>query len=120
MMETDGLIKLEPQVSEVARTLKVFANAQRIRILCRLVSAAGELPIVALALDLEISQPALSQHLAKLRKSGVIVARRSGHNLFYRIADPRVSELAASLQDFVRSKTKPAAPGSRPFWCDTK
>lgn len=108
-METDGLITLEPQVSEIARTLKVFANAQRIRILCRLVSAAGELPIAALARDLEISQPALSQHLAKLRKSGVIAARRSGHNLLYRIADPRVGELAASLQDFVRSRATLAA-----------
>jgi len=104
MMETNGLIEIKTQVSEIARTLKVVAKAQRLRILCRLVSAADELPITALAADLGISQPAVSQHLAKLRKSGTIAARRAGHNLFYRIADPRVGELAASLQDFVHLK----------------
>jgi DNA-binding transcriptional ArsR family regulator len=118
-MATSGLVELESKAPDIARTLNVFANEQRLRILCRLVSAVGELPITTIAADLGISQSALSQHLTKLRKSGAIAARRTGHNLFYHIADPRVAALAIALQEFMRARTKPGHE-SRPFWREMK
>jgi ArsR family transcriptional regulator len=34
----------------------------------------------------------MSQHLAVLRSAGLVVTRRDGNNVFYRLADPRVLE----------------------------
>jgi DNA-binding transcriptional ArsR family regulator len=118
-METNGFAKIENKAFDIAQSLNVFANDQRIRILCRLASATGELPIMTIAADLGIGQSALSQHLTKLRKSGAIAARRTGHNLFYRIADPRVAALAIALQKFIRSRAIPGRE-SRPSWQEMK
>lgn len=96
--KTEALAKLETNASDIARMLGVLANKERIRILCRLVASKKELSIAALAAGTHISQSALSQHLAKLRKGGIIFARRAGHNSFFRLADPRASQLAIGLQ----------------------
>jgi len=47
--------------------------------------------------DVELSQSALSQHLARMREEGLIVFRRESQSLWYRIADPRVEDLLATL-----------------------
>jgi DNA-binding transcriptional ArsR family regulator len=106
MMRTHGLAKLEANASDIARTLKLFANEHRIRILCRLVAASDELPITTIAAGLGLNQSALSQHLAKLRKSGIITARRAGHNIFYRIADPKAAALAIALRQTVGARVR--------------
>lgn len=56
-----------------------------------------ELSIAELTEGVAISQSALSQHLTKLRKGGIISVRRAGHNSFYRLADPRAAQLAIAL-----------------------
>ena len=45
--------------------------------------AAGEMSVGALKADFAISQPAISQHLAQLRKAGLVAERRSGRNTYY-------------------------------------
>jgi ArsR family transcriptional regulator len=117
MMRTDGLAKLEANVPHIARSLKLLANKQRIHILCRLAAATDELPIAAIATDLGMSQSALSQHLAKLRRSGAITARRAGHNLFYRIADARVAVLLIALQEILKARRGRSNP---PNFAQTK
>ncbi len=97
-MKKAALAKLEANAADIARMLRVFANERRICILYRIATSNEELSIAALADRTQISQSALSQHLKKLRKGGLIVARRAGHNLFYRIVDPRAAQLAIGLQ----------------------
>lgn len=46
-----------------------------------------------------MSQPALSQHLAKLRREGVLGARREQRRKFYFIADRRVVRLLEILAE---------------------
>jgi ArsR family transcriptional regulator, virulence genes transcriptional regulator len=92
------LAKLEANAAVIARMLKLFANEQRLRLLWHLAWADDELPVSALALNLRIGQSALSQHLAKLRRNGVIAARRVGHKIFYRITDTKTAALMAALQ----------------------
>jgi len=96
-MKMTSLVTLEANASDIARMLSVFANKERIRILCRLAKSQEELSIAELSEGIAISQSALSQHLTKLRKGGVITARRAGHNSFYRLADPRAAQLAIAL-----------------------
>ena len=49
--------------------------------------ARGEASVGELTEDFDVSQPAISQHLAALRKAGLVTSRSSGRNAFYR-ADP--------------------------------
>lgn len=65
--------------------LKGFANEHRLLLLCTL--ADGELPVSELNLRVPLSQSALSQHLAFLRETGLVVTRREGQRIFYRLAD---------------------------------
>jgi DNA-binding transcriptional ArsR family regulator len=77
-MKMTAIAKLEANAPDIARMLRVFANERRVRILCRLAASKEELSIAALAEGIQISQSALSQHLMKLRKGGLVVARRAG------------------------------------------
>lgn len=45
--------------------------------------AAGEMSVGALKASFDVSQPAISQHLAQLRKAGLVVERREGRNAYY-------------------------------------
>ena len=47
----------------------------------------------------------LSQHLAKMREEGIVTSRRESQTIWYRIADPRIEELFATLDRlFCRSR----------------
>lgn len=46
----------------------------------------GELGVKELTAGFDISQPAVSQHLATLREAALVVPRRSGRRTFYRAA----------------------------------
>jgi len=48
----------------------------------------GEAPVKDLTARFEISQPAVSQHLATLRAAGLVAERREGRLVYYRV-EPR-------------------------------
>lgn len=50
--------------------------------------AAGEMTVSELRSGTSVSQPAVSQHLAVLRRAGLVTERRAGRNAYYR-ADPQ-------------------------------
>lgn len=50
--------------------------------------ADGEAAVKDLTAQFDITQPAVSQHLASLRDAGLVSSRREGRNVFYRV-DPR-------------------------------
>ncbi len=87
---------MEKAAAEVAGVLRALANERRLLILCRLVEC-GEANVNALAETVGLSQSALSQHLAKMREEGLVAFRRESQTLWYRIADPRIEELLATL-----------------------
>ena len=87
---------LEERAAEVARVLRAIGNERRLLILCNL-AEDGEATPSALAAAVGLSQPALSQHLAVMRAEGLLAFRRESQTLWYRIADPRVAELLATL-----------------------
>jgi ArsR family transcriptional regulator len=86
----------EKKATEVADILRALANERRLMILCKLVEW-GEGNVTALAEAAGLSQSALSQHLARMREEGLITFRRESQTLWYRIADPRIEQLFASL-----------------------
>lgn len=89
---------LESRAGEAAQLLKLLANEARLLILCRL---AGEREMSAGALvdAVDLAQSAVSQHLAKLREDGLVVTRRDGQVIYYRVADRNVLRILALLKD---------------------
>ena len=83
---------------EAAQLLKLLANEKRLVILCFL-ATCGEMPVGALAEALNLSQSALSQHLAKLRRDGLVQFRRESQTLHYRVADPRAVRVLVVLKE---------------------
>ncbi len=87
---------LQDQANQVAEILQTLANGRRLFVLCKL-QELGEVNVTTLASAAKLSQSALSQHLAKLRAEGLVTFRREGQTLWYRIADPRIEDLMATL-----------------------
>ncbi|MFZ5781396.1 MAG: ArsR/SmtB family transcription factor [Pseudomonadota bacterium] len=87
---------LQARASEVADVLAALANDRRLLILCKLVEE-GEVTVGTLVEEIGLSQSALSQHLARMREEGIVAFRRDGQTLWYRIADPRIEALLATL-----------------------
>ena len=68
----------------VAAYLTALANAKRIHILS--VLSEGEQSVGALAGIVQLSQSALSQHLAKLRAIEMVDTRREGQTIYYSLS----------------------------------
>jgi DNA-binding transcriptional ArsR family regulator len=59
-----------------------------------------EMSVSELTARFEVSQPAISQHLATLKGAGLVSERRDGRNAYYR-SDPRgLAPLAAWVQRY--------------------
>ena len=76
-----------------AEFFKALGHPLRIRVLELL--SEHERSVSALAEEMDVEQPALSQQLGILRRAGFVVARRDGVNVIYALADPRIAELLA-------------------------
>jgi ArsR family transcriptional regulator len=105
---------LEREAASVARILRAIANERRLMILCKLVEW-GEGTVNQVADAVGLSQSALSQHLAKMRAEGLVAYRRDSQTLWYRIADPRIEQLFATLHTLFcrRSRRRKSPAGAR-------
>lgn len=79
-------MKSAQRISRVDRVFRAFSDRTRLRILHLL--GGGELCVCDLVEVLGVPQPKASRHLAYLRKAGLVVARRDGLWMHYRLAEP--------------------------------
>ncbi|MEH2504622.1 DNA-binding transcriptional ArsR family regulator [Bradyrhizobium sp. AZCC 1578] len=93
-----ALKKLAKQAGLAAQLLKMLANEKRLLILCFL-AVRGEMTVGELVTVVNLSQSALSQHLAKLRADGLVEFRRTSQTLHYRVADQRTLRLLGVLKE---------------------
>ena len=84
---------------DVEQIFKALGDANRLRIVNLLLH--GELCVCDIQYVLENSQPNVSRHLAYLKNSEIVLDRRDGYRVFYRIANPRESNRRL-LFDFLR------------------
>lgn len=94
--DTKELANFQRNAREVAGVLSALANERRLMILCQLVEY-GEATVGSLVEAADISQSALSQHLSKMRDEGIVTFRKESQTVWYRIADPRIETLFATL-----------------------
>ena len=93
--ETLTMEDMLKQSTEAAGFLKALSNQNRLMILCHLIEE--ELSVTALNEKLPLSQSALSQHLAVLRKDDLVSTRRESQTIYYSIGDARVKEVIQTL-----------------------
>ena len=93
-MVSQQKIELFKMQAEICKTL---SDAKRLMIVHEL--RDGELSVGQLGARLELPQANVSQHLAILRKRGIVSTRREGTSVFYRLASHKIGEAC----DLVRS-----------------
>lgn len=98
--EPQGIMTMEPQAmfaaaEKASELLKSLANRHRLLIVCQLID--GERSVGELTAFLGIRDSTVSQHLALLRKDGVVAARREGQTIFYSIASASAREVLEAL-----------------------
>ncbi len=94
--------EMKMRVAEASAFLKTLSNPDRLLVACALID--GERPVRALEDMLGIRQPGLSQQLAAMREAGLIVGRKDGKQVFYRLADPRVETFIHTMHDLFCKK----------------
>jgi len=73
-----------------ASICQTLSNPKRLEVIDCLQD--GELPVTKLAEIINISQANLSQHLAIMREKGIVIARREGSNVYYRLSNPKITQ----------------------------
>jgi ArsR family transcriptional regulator len=86
-------VRSDPIYVRKAQLFRVLGHPVRIRMLELLLD--GERSVGELQAALSLDSSSASQHLAALRQQGVLESRRAGTSVYYRIRDPRVSQLLA-------------------------
>ena len=84
-------------INASAQVLKAMANAKRLHILCLL--AEKELSVTQLNQRLELSQSALSQHLAILRQQALVTTRRESQTSYYSLSSQTVKAVIQALAE---------------------
>jgi DNA-binding transcriptional ArsR family regulator len=80
---------------EAERYLKGIGNHKRLMILCVLMDR--ELSVGEINAQIDLSQSALSQHLAVMRELGFLATRKEAQVVYYRVVDDKVSSLLDAL-----------------------
>ncbi|QIA62536.1 metalloregulator ArsR/SmtB family transcription factor [Vibrio astriarenae] len=87
--------QMEKNSAQAVTVLKAMANERRLQILCLLLET--ELSVGQLSQQLDLSQSALSQHLAWLRRDGLVDTRKEAQTVYYSLKSREVKALIAVL-----------------------
>jgi len=89
--------ELEPHIADAARLMEMLSQPVRLRILCAL--SEQKWSVVKLAEAVNLSQPAMSHHLRKLREAGLVKTERDAQTIYYSLHGREVTEVLAVLHD---------------------
>jgi len=90
-----SLADMQAHACEASTLLKAMGNEQRLLILCLLVE--NELSVGDLQAEIDLSQSALSQHLAVLREAGFVNTRREAQTVFYSLPNGPIKKVMQTL-----------------------
>ncbi len=99
MSETEqpviDLERIQDNARRASTLLKAMSNQHRLMILCQLVP--GEKCVGELERIVGLSQSALSQHLARLRRDNLVATRREAQTIHYSLAGEEASAVIETL-----------------------
>ena len=98
--------ELKANARKASILLKAMSNERRLLILCSL--AEGELSVGQMEGIVQLSQSALSQHLARLRHDGLVATRRDAQTIYYSLKGDEARTIIQTLHDlYCRDMTTP-------------
>ncbi|MBP2314073.1 ArsR/SmtB family transcription factor [Azospirillum soli] len=100
-----NIADLQSNARRASTLLKAMSNERRLLILCYLTE--GEKSVGELEELVDLSQSALSQHLARLRRDKLVRTRRSAQNIYYSLNGHEAQTVMATLHGLF------CAPGTR-------
>lgn len=89
----------EPQLSAAADTFSMLASPARLHLVWLM--SSGRFDVGELAERVGLSLPTTSQHLRKLRLTGLVSADRAGRHSYYTVDDPHVVELVEQIFEHI-------------------
>jgi ArsR family transcriptional regulator, virulence genes transcriptional regulator len=104
-MKIDSEI-MEAAADRASELLKALSNRHRLLIICQLID--GERSVGELAGFLDLRDSTVSQHLALLRKDGLVAARRDAQTIYYSIASDPAREVLKTLYQVFCAPSKSA------------
>lgn len=99
---------MENSAREACNMLRSLSNETRLMILCML--ADGEKSVGDIEEFLDMRQPTVSQHLARLRGDGMVDTRRDGKTIYYSLAS---GEAKAVIKLLYKTYCAPKRPAGR-------
>ena len=96
-MNTSAIEAFEDKAELASRLLKSIANEKRLLILCHLIT--GEKSVGELEKLVGLSQSALSQHLARLRRENLVSTRREAQTISYTVTSHEARTVLATLYE---------------------
>lgn len=84
-------------INRAVLILKMMSNPIRLRILKVLAEKKDEICVGSIEEVLGISQSSVSQHLAHLRNSGILVCEKRGKKVCYKILDQDVYKILENM-----------------------
>jgi DNA-binding transcriptional ArsR family regulator len=94
-ISTTHLQTIQNNARRASALLKAMSNQHRLMILCQLVP--GEKSVGELEAIIGLSQSALSQHLARLRRDQIVKTRRVAQTIYYSLAGEEASAVIETL-----------------------
>lgn len=97
--DTQDIISEPGAAERASAVLKAMGNRHRLMILCHLKN--GEASVSELEGIVDLSQSALSQHLAKLRNEHLVKTRRRAQTIYYSLAGHLAEHVLEALKSTV-------------------
>ena len=98
---------MKNKATDAVSLLKGLANESRLMIMC--VLSEGEISVGQLNQRIKLSQSALSQQLARLRREGLVTTRRESQVIHYSLAEGPADKIIHALHDiFCATRNRPA------------
>jgi ArsR family transcriptional regulator len=99
---TGSDVRRDPVYRLKAELFRALGHPARVRMLELL--AEGERTVGELQEAVDLDSSGASQHLAALRRQGLVESRKAGTSVHYRIKDPRTSKLLAVAREILVSQ----------------
>ena len=91
-------MKVNKEIFELqAGICQTMANAKRLEIISIL--GNGELAVGVLAERMDVKISNLSQHLSIMKNKGILISRRDGVHIYYRISNPKVIKACSLMKE---------------------
>ena len=88
----------DQKIEILSKKMKALANEKRLKILYQIENK--EMSVGDIEKKVDLSQSALSQHLAVLREENIVKTRRDAQVIYYGVEDDKIKQILTMLKEF--------------------